>query len=66
MMRMTKHVRRLRRRLSAGLTAEQVIALAAASVLLLLVLTMRCSGEITGKSGAEQLREAVFVTKDWE
>lgn len=63
---MTKHVRRLRRRLSAGLTAEQVIVLAAAVVLLLLIPVMRCGGEITGKSGAEQLREAVFVTKDWE
>ena len=63
---MTKHVRRLRRRLSAGLTAEQVIALAAVVALLLLIPVMRCSGEITGKSGAEQFREAVFVTKDWE
>ena len=49
-----------------GLTPEQVILLSLVVLAAILMLTMRANSVWTGESCAEQIHQALFVTKDWE
>ena len=49
-----------------GLSSEQVILLSLVALAAILMLTVRASSVWTGESCAEQIHQALFVTKDWE
>lgn len=48
-----------------GLSGEQVMIIAASVVLAMVAMTIWACADMTGLSAGEQLRDALFVAKDW-
>lgn len=49
-----------------GFTAEQAIIAAVFVIEAVLLMTMKASSQWTGMEPAEQLKQAICETKDWE
>lgn len=49
-----------------SLDGEKVMIVATVILLAILAMTVRVSAQCTGMSAGEQLREALFVAKDWD